>query len=112
MQGVASTVPSDTVVRLHLKLLALQQNAFRADTRTIPPVDVLTWYVYVCEYISERERKGLCVCVCVCVREGARARENKHVALHARTFAPIRNYHVGCILIFRHFFPLKLFLRP
>jgi len=100
MQGVASTVPSDIVVRLHLKLLALQQNAFRADTRTIPPVDVLTWYVYMCEYISERERKGVCVCVCVCVREGARAREKKLGAQHARTRTHLRQYAISMLDVF------------
>jgi hypothetical protein len=43
LEGVATTVPSDVIVRLHLKLLALLRNEYRADTKSIPATDALVW---------------------------------------------------------------------
>lgn len=43
LQGVAAHVPSDAVVRLHLKLLSLLDGTVRLDSKAIPPIDMLTW---------------------------------------------------------------------
>ena len=43
LQGVAAHMPSEAVVRLHLKLLSLLQGTVRLDSKTIPPIDLLTW---------------------------------------------------------------------
>ena len=36
-------MPSDAVVRLHLKLLSLLDGTVRLDSKAIPPIDMLTW---------------------------------------------------------------------
>jgi len=43
MAGMSAPAPSDAIVRLHLKLLAVLNNTFRADSKTIAPADLLTW---------------------------------------------------------------------
>ena len=43
LHGVAAQMPSEAVVRLHLKLLSLLQGTVRLDSKTIPPIDLLTW---------------------------------------------------------------------
>ena len=43
LQGVAAQMPSEAVVRLHLKLLSLLQDTVRLDSKAIPPIDLLTW---------------------------------------------------------------------
>jgi hypothetical protein len=43
MAGMTSRAPSDAIVRLHLKLLAILNDTFRADSEAIAAADLLTW---------------------------------------------------------------------